>query len=119
MAASIVGPIQGASPGLPGGVYRPPTRSSPRRRCLVAAPGIAVTLVCVAPGSAGSLTLNDCTTTGAAAATNEIFSRLFSAFAAGQVIPLRWPCASGICISAAPTGGQFSLAFFRSVCTPL
>ena len=76
-----------------------------------AAPGVAATLVCVAPGSAGSLTLNNSATVGGAASTNQFFSRLFSALSAGQVIPLNWPCGSGVVVSAAPTGGQFSLAF--------
>jgi hypothetical protein len=43
--------------------------------------------------------------------TNEIFAKLFSALAVGQVILLRWPCAAGIVVSSVSTAGVFSLAF--------
>jgi hypothetical protein len=108
MAATIVGPVA-ASPGLPGGTSAAINVTA--AQVLKAAPGICATLICIAPGSASSLVLNDCTTTGAAAATNEFFSKLFSALAAGQVIPLKWPCGAGIVVSSVPTAGVFSIAF--------
>lgn len=108
MPATVVGPVA-ASPGLPGGVSSAINITG--AQVIKAAPGIAVTLICIAPGSAGSFTLNDCTTTGAAAASNEIYSALFSALAAGKVIPLNWSCSTGIVVSSVPTAGVFSLAF--------
>jgi hypothetical protein len=108
MAATVVGPAN-VAPGLPGGTSS--AMGITTAQVIKASAGLCATLTCVAPGSAGSVVLNDCTTTGGAAATNEIFSKLFSALAVGQVIPLRWPCSSGIVVSAVPVGGQFSLAF--------
>jgi hypothetical protein len=65
----------------------------------------------IAPGSAGSLTLNDAASTGAAAAANEIASIAFGSLTAGQVIALDWPCANGITVSAIPTGGAVSISY--------
>src|SRR6185437_5142804 len=49
------------------------------------------------PGTtSGALTVNDCATTGAAAAANQIVSIPFGSLTAGQVINLDWPCAVGI-----------------------
>lgn len=109
MPAAVQQAIQGISPGLPGGVSA--AYNVAAAAVLKSTPGIAATLICVAPGSAGSLTLNDTATVGGAASTNEFFSRLFSALAAGQVIPLMWPCAVGIVVSSVPTAGVFSIAF--------
>lgn len=108
MPATLVGPIS-SSPGLPGGVSSAINITA--AQVIKAAPGICATLICVAPGGAGSIVLNDFATVGGAATTNEIFARLFSALAAGQVIPLRWPCAAGIVVSSVPTAGVFSIAF--------
>lgn len=55
-------------------------------------------------GTGGSITLNDCATTGAAAAANEIFTAS-GTLAVGTVINLDWPCQVGIVISAVATGG--------------
>jgi hypothetical protein len=108
MPATIVGPIA-TSLGLTGGVSRAINITS--AQVIKAAPGILATVLCVAPGSAGSVILNDTTTVGGAAVTNEIFAKLFSALAAGQVIQLKWPCAAGIVVSSVPTAGAFSIAF--------
>lgn len=70
-------------------------------------------IVIVAPGStSGTWTLNDCATTGAAAASNVIFKMAYDAAAnvAGTVIELDWPCATGIVLSAVPGGGSPILA---------
>jgi hypothetical protein len=68
-------------------------------------------VVIVAPGTVGSLTLNDCATTGTAATANEIITVGYAALAAGQVISLDWPCATGIVVSAMTTGGQVSVSY--------
>jgi len=114
MPATIVGPLN-IAPGLPGAVSAAINITA--AQVIKAAPGILATLLCVAPGSAGSVVLNDCTTTGAAAATNEILAKSFSALAAGQVVTLRWPCAAGIVVSSVPTAGAFSIAFVCPCCS--
>src|ERR1700693_2787913 len=78
---------------------------------LKASPGTLVRIVVSAIGSAGALTLNDAATTGAAAQANAILSIPSGSLTAGQVIPLEWPCATGIVVSAVPTGGVFAAAF--------
>lgn len=76
-----------------------------------ATPGRLIKVLVVIPGSAGSLTLNDCATTGAAAATNEILTIAFGSLSIGQVISLDWPCSVGIVVSAVTTTSQFSISF--------
>jgi hypothetical protein len=108
MPATIAGPVA-ASPGLPGGCSSALNITVPQ--VIKAAPGIAVLLSCLAPGSAGSLTLNNCISTGAATAANEFFSALFSALSVGKVVKLNWPCAAGITLSSVPTGFVGCLSF--------
>jgi len=62
-------------------------------------------------GSAGSLTINDCLTTGAAAVANEVFTVGYAALAVGQIITLEFPMETGIVVSAVPTGGIFAIAY--------
>ena len=101
MAATIVGPVTAGganlaiSSGLPGGVSAAINLTS--AQVIKGAPGICVRISCL---TAGTLTLNDCTTTGAAAATNAFFSK---ALAAGEVIELDWPCSLGIVASVVTT----------------
>jgi hypothetical protein len=102
MAATIVGPI-GASPGLAGGVSAANNLTS--AQVIKALPGVCVRIICIA---AGTLTLNDCATTGAAAATNEFFPAAL-ACTAGQIFELDWPCSAGIVASVVT--GTFSVAF--------
>lgn len=72
-----------------------------------AAPGRLCKIIVSAPGTtSGALTLNDCTTTGAAAAANQIISIPFANLTAGQVISLDIPCKNGIVVSAVPGGGS-------------
>ena len=74
-----------------------------------AGPGRLRRIVIIAPGStSGAFTFNDCLTTGAAAAANEIFTLAYNATAnvAGYVINLDWPCLVGIVLSAVPGGGS-------------
>ena len=72
-----------------------------------ATPGTLYRIVVQAPGTtSGSLVLNDCATTGAAAASNQIISLLYSAMSIGQIFELEWPCLVGIVVSAVPTAGS-------------
>jgi hypothetical protein len=75
------------------------------------APGTLMRINVIAPGTAGSLTFNDCTTTGAATAANEIYTVPFGSLSAGEVITLEWPANAGITVSAVPTGGAFAVAY--------
>lgn len=66
-------------------------------------------IVVQAPGSTGgAFTFNDCATTGAAAAGNQIWTIPYNGAAnvAGAIFELNWPCATGITLSAVPTGGS-------------
>jgi hypothetical protein len=72
-----------------------------------ATPGRIARVVVSAPGTtSGALTLNDCATTGAAAAANQILSIPFGSMTSGQVINLDFPCAVGIVVSAVPGAGS-------------
>lgn len=70
-------------------------------------PGRLGKIIVVAGGTAsnGSFVFNDCATTGAAAASNEIFT-IPSGATAGTVYDLQWPCLTGIVLSAVPTAGS-------------
>lgn len=73
-----------------------------------ATPGRMVRITIVNAGTTGgSFTLNDCATTGAAAAANQIWSVAFngSGVVAGASFQIDWPCLTGIVLSAVPTGG--------------
>lgn len=78
-----------------------------------ASPGRAVKLVVVTAGSAGAWTFNDCATTAAAATANQIASIAYNAtgLTAGMPITFDWPCATGIVVSAVPTGGVANLSW--------
>ena len=79
-----------------------------------AAPGRVGKIIVVAPGTtSGSLTINDCATTGAATTANEIYTIGYAALSVGQIIELDFPCAVGIIVSAVPGGGspQYSISF--------
>lgn len=76
-----------------------------------ASAGKALRILVVTPGSAGSLTLNDVATVGGATGGNQIFTALFSAMKAGDIIDLNITCATGLVVSAMPTGGQFTIVY--------
>lgn len=78
---------------------------------LKATPGVLVSVIVVTAGSAGSLTFNNCATTGDAATANEIITIAFGSLTVGQVITLNFPCNVGIVLSAITTGGVFSVTF--------
>lgn len=74
-----------------------------------AAPGRLFKISVQAPGStSGAFTFNDCTTTGAASSSNEIWSIAYNATAnvGGAIFTLDWPCLLGIVCSAVPGGGS-------------
>ena len=66
--------------------------------------GILFTITTSTAGSAGDLVLNDVATVAGAAAANQVISIPFGTLTAGSVVTLKWPCATGITISAVPTG---------------
>ena len=108
MSTTEVGPIS-VSPGLPGGISAVLGVTAPA--VVKNGPGILARVLVVAPGTSGNLTLNDAASTGGASASNEILTIPFGSLAAGQTIPLEWPCAAGIVVSSVPTGGSFSVSF--------
>lgn len=80
-----------------------------------ATPGCIYRITVQAPGStSGSLTVNDCATTGAAAAANQILSIPVAdttVLYAGSIIYVDWPCNTGIVISAVTNGGVFAVSY--------
>lgn len=91
MALTLAGPAL-FPPGNPGGVRA--AYDVAATGVIKATGGILSKVTCQ---TAGSLTLNDSATTGAAAITNQIWS---GSLTAGQVLVLDWPCVSGIVVSA-------------------
>jgi len=70
-------------------------------------PGRVAKITVSAPGTtSGALTVNDCATTGAAAASNQVISIPYGSLTAGQVIALDFPCLVGIVVSAVPGAGS-------------
>ena len=70
-------------------------------------------VIVVAPGSgSGAFTINDAATTGAAAASNVVWSLPYNSTlnVAGQVFDVDFPCANGITLSAVPGAGSPILA---------
>ena len=63
----------------------------------------------IASNTAGDAVFNDCATTGAAAAANQILI-VPQNTAKGTVIYVNWPCNAGIVLSALG-GGTFAAAF--------
>ena len=72
-----------------------------------ATPGRLAKLVVLAGGTAsnGNFVLNDCATTGAAAAANQV-AIIPSGTTAGTVVNLDFPCLVGIVLSAVPSAGS-------------
>lgn len=74
-----------------------------------ASPGRLRKLIVIAPGTtSGSFSLNDCTTTGAAAAGNLLYELTYNSSlnVAGAVFALDMPCAAGLVLSAVPGSGS-------------
>lgn len=97
------------SPGLPGGINEALDVTAPA--VIKATPGILVRVQVLVAGSAGNLTINDCATLGAAAVANEIASIPFGSLSLIQPLVFEWPCATGIVLSAIPTGGAVSISY--------
>lgn len=76
-----------------------------------AVPGFLCTVIVDNVGSGGALTLNNCTTTGAAASGNQIASIAQANLVAGVPYTFLVPCNSGIVVSAIPTGGKVRVSF--------
>jgi len=77
-----------------------------------AAPGAVYTITVYGTLTAGALVINDCTTTGAAAAANQIASIPYASLQPGTPVPLyAFPCLTGIVISAVPTGATVGIAY--------
>lgn len=76
-----------------------------------AVPGTLVTVIVDAAGSGGALTLNDCATTGAAGAGNQIASIANANIVVGQPYTFFWPCKTGIVLSAIPTGSTVRVSY--------
>jgi hypothetical protein len=104
--ATIVGPVS-VGIGMPGG--NSAALNVTAAAVIKATPGLLYRINVVTAGSAGNLVLNDTTTTGGATTANEIISIPFGSLPV--TIPLGWPCASGIVVSAVPTGSQFTISF--------
>jgi hypothetical protein len=76
-----------------------------------AAPGNLVTITVSGTPTAGALTINDCTTTSAAAAANQIVSIAYGSLTQ-PIINANWfVCLAGITISAVPTGATISVCY--------
>ena len=97
------------SQGLPGGNSAVLNILNPQ--VIKAAPGILVRILVVTPGSSGNLTLNDCANVGDASAANEIDTVAAASLTIGQTIVLNWPCATGITLSAVPSGSVLAATF--------
>ena len=95
--------------GLPGGASA--WLNVTAAQVVKAAPGVLVLIIPVVAGTTEPLTLNDCATTGAADAANQIYSIPAADVTAGVPIKLNWPCGTGIVVSSVPSGGTYSIAY--------
>ena len=69
-------------------------------------PGTLFRVVVEAVGTGGSLTLNDNNATGASnTAANQICSIPYGDLTVGEVLAFKFPCGTGITVSAVPSGG--------------
>jgi hypothetical protein len=76
-----------------------------------AAPGrVAKLIVNTATGTAGTLAVNDCASTGAVAAGNVVYSVPFGTAILGTVIVLDVPCLVGIVVTV-PTSSTVTVVF--------
>jgi hypothetical protein len=72
--------------------------------------GRAVRVILTVAGSAGTLVLNDCATTGAASAANQIYNST-GVLAAGTIVTLDFPVSVGLVVSAVPTGATLVIVY--------
>lgn len=76
-----------------------------------AAPGVVATICVVVAGSAGNNQINDAATTGAAAASNLVYSQPFGSGTVGQCVNLEMPMNNGIVVT--PSTGATLAVFYR------
>lgn len=105
----LVGPIASVSPGLPGGVSA--ALDITEATVLKPEPGILCTISVLAAGTSGTLTVNDAASTGGAQTANAIYSCAYDELPADGVIPLNWPCSTGITVSSVPSGAQVAVSY--------
>ena len=74
-------------------------------------PGRISKIIVQNAGSAGTLTVNDCASTGAASAGNTLFKIGQANISAGQTIDLDLPLAVGLTVSAIPTGATLLVSY--------
>lgn len=102
---------------VPVQVYRPggnvPVYDVTAAAVIKASPGVLYRVVVQLTGSAGVFTLNDCATTGAAAASNQILTIAYNAtgMVDGTTLFLEWPCNTGIVVSVVTTGGVIAVSY--------
>lgn len=72
-------------------------KATPGRLCKIVISGTV--------GTGGNYTFNDCASTGAASASNQIASLAGTTAVSGQPITYNWPCLTGLVVSAFATGG--------------
>ncbi len=105
---TLIGPLA-VSPGLPGGILA--ALNVTAAGAIKASAGILVRISVLIAGTAGNLTVNDTATSGGVATANQVFNALYSALTPGTPVLLDWPCATGIYVSAVPTGAQIAISF--------
>lgn len=75
-----------------------------------ATPGRVCKIVVQTIATGGTVAINDCATTGAAAIGNQVYSIGTPWLAAGTVLNIDWPCTTGIVVTPG-TGGVVSVSF--------
>ena len=76
-----------------------------------AAPGTLHRIAVISAGSAGALTINDCTTVSGATTSNTTYEIANGGLSAGQVVDLNWPHSNGITVSTVTSGGVFNFSY--------
>lgn len=99
-------PVQ---PYRPGGLYS--ALNVTAAAVVKASAGLIYRITINTAGSAGTLTINDAATTGAAAAGNVVYNAAFGALTGGSVVTLEFPMLNGIVVSAIPTGAVIAIAY--------
>lgn len=75
---------------------------------VIVAQAIRLRKIVVLTAPTGTVTFNDCATTGAAASSNAIIN-IPSTAAVGAVYVLDWPCTAGL-VQSTTNGGTFSIS---------
>lgn len=81
-------------------------------KVIKATPGKIAKIIVQSVGAGGTLTINDNNAVGGSnSAANQILSLLTASLTAGQVIPLDFPCSTGITVSACSGGIVVSISY--------